>query len=604
MARMHSIVGMIAMAVGTSACASASPGGNDDTTSGTTGDSTGETTGESTGETVGDTTADSTGGPITVDLVGGIHKGPFVLGSMVSIIALDADGSPTGAVFETVTTSDRGDFSVSLTGVSIAEVVTQGFYFNEATATLSQAPIGLRAIAVPEDLEGSLYVNVLTHMAYPRAKAAIVAGTPAAEAIAEAESAVRAALGLFEPESLAAASQLDLLGGDDDGNAYLLALSCTLAEAGVAASDGAAPDAAMQELVNTIAATLETQDSLMPESAEQLATGRRRMNGTACMAALEDRLAAIGDLETVVPNVYRVLDFDGDGVVDALDDDVDGDGELSATDTVALASPRYMLDTGGSLWVTDVVDDPDLFCGDGRCRFEPDGLAFVDGATEPGGSVAVLGDDGSVWREREQLEVGSSTITRVLSIARETGTVAALDDAETVVLLGDGEPIPMPELGPVADAALSGLDSIGWIDPDGAAWFSPIEAPAPSMPMFGSAEMVDLIGDANPDGGVYYLDADGTVWFADGFNVSEVDTGVESLVVAGTIFVWTGTELRRPSTADGTLEPGFDLDAPLFHAYDGADDVIDVLYLRTTDGDLGTMRSDAVDELEVFAVPR
>lgn len=153
------------------------------------------------------------GGTGDVELVGGIHKGPFVLGSRVSVLALDADGSPTGQVFETVTTSDRGDFAVTLTDVAIAEVVTQGFYFNEATGTLSQAPIALRAIAVPEDLDGSLYINVLTHMAYPRAKAAIVAGEPAAAAIAEAEAAVRAALGFLVPAEIAAGSRLDLLGG-------------------------------------------------------------------------------------------------------------------------------------------------------------------------------------------------------------------------------------------------------------------------------------------------------------------------------------------------------------------------------------------------------
>lgn len=360
----------------------------------------------------------------------------------------------------------------------------------------------------------------------------------------------------------------------------------------------------MQELVNSIAATLEQQDTLSPQSAAQLAAGRRRMNGAACMAALERRLEAIGDTTTVVPNVYRVLDFDGDGVVDALDDDADGDGEPSATDTVVLASSRYMLDRGGSLWVTDVVDDPDLVCGDGRCRFEPRGIAFVDGATEPDGLVAALGDDGSVWRGTTELATGGATITRVLSIARQTGVVAALDAADRLVLLGDDGPVSLAALGPAADAALSGLDAIGWIDPDGAAWHSGLEVPAASMLTLGGVDVVDVIGDANPDGGVYYLDADGAVWFADDVNLSQVDTGVESLVVAGTLFVWTGTELRRPNIGDATLQPTFDLDVPLFYAYDGGVDAVSVLYVRTTDGQLGIVRSDAFDEVEVLKVPR
>jgi hypothetical protein len=263
-----------------------------------------------------------------------------------------------------------------------------------------------------------------------------------------------------------------------------------------------------------------------------------------------------------------------------------------------------MLDRGGSLWVTDATDDAELECNDGRCRFSPDGIGFVSGATEPDGEVALLGDDGSVWRGRTSIDVGSSTITRVLSIGRQTGIIAALDDADGVVLLGGDEPVALDELGPVADAALSGLDAIGWIDPDGAAWYSTIETPAPSMLTLGGAEVVDLVGDADSDGGVHYLDADGTVWHANTVGVTELDSGVEALVVAGTIFVWTGTELRRPGIPDGTIEPGFELDLPLFHDYDGADDVIDVLYLRTTEGELGILRSDAPDELELYRVPR
>lgn len=43
----------------------------------------------------------------------------------------------------------------------------------------------------------ALYIDVLTHMAYPRAKAAIIDGRPADEAIAKGEAAVREALGLI-----------------------------------------------------------------------------------------------------------------------------------------------------------------------------------------------------------------------------------------------------------------------------------------------------------------------------------------------------------------------------------------------------------------------
>jgi len=46
-------------------------------------------------------------------LRGAIQKGPFVLGSSVTLAAIDSNGASTGQIFSTQTTTDLGDFGVT-----------------------------------------------------------------------------------------------------------------------------------------------------------------------------------------------------------------------------------------------------------------------------------------------------------------------------------------------------------------------------------------------------------------------------------------------------------------------------------------------------------
>jgi hypothetical protein len=63
--------------------------------------------------------------PVTVS--GAVQKGPFILGAQVQLNLLDSLGNPTGTVFNTTTTSDKGEFSVNVSP-SVVDLVTNGFY--------------------------------------------------------------------------------------------------------------------------------------------------------------------------------------------------------------------------------------------------------------------------------------------------------------------------------------------------------------------------------------------------------------------------------------------------------------------------------------------
>src|SRR3712207_5309280 len=59
-------------------------------------------------------------GSATFDLSGSIQKGPFILGTTVSISVLDAALAPTTETVLTQTTNDSGEFSA--TGLPVAPV--------------------------------------------------------------------------------------------------------------------------------------------------------------------------------------------------------------------------------------------------------------------------------------------------------------------------------------------------------------------------------------------------------------------------------------------------------------------------------------------------
>jgi hypothetical protein len=93
----------------------------------------------------GDETGD--GAPSsTAILKGAIQKGPFLLGSSVTLSGIDKSGIPTGQAFTTQTTTNLGDFEVTFGYRGNVDIQAQGFYYDEIAGALSSAPITLRAL--------------------------------------------------------------------------------------------------------------------------------------------------------------------------------------------------------------------------------------------------------------------------------------------------------------------------------------------------------------------------------------------------------------------------------------------------------------------------
>lgn len=248
---------------------------------------------------------------------GAAQKGPFIVGSTVSVAALDSAGTQTGQVFLSQTRNDRGEFELTVPAqpIEFVELQASGFHFNEVTGTLSAAELSLRSIA---SLDGTpTYINVLTHLASNRIKSLAAQSGDLATARATAEQELRTSLPIGVPAGGAVpASLLNLLGGDTDANAYLFAVSVVFAQTALIANPNAV-DAELQQLLNT--AALDFADgSFEPALIARLEAAERKVDVDRVRLSFRTRLSEIGSSSTV-PDLHRVLDTDGDGIANGVD---------------------------------------------------------------------------------------------------------------------------------------------------------------------------------------------------------------------------------------------------------------------------------------------
>lgn len=164
--------------------------------------------------------------PKPYHIEGHVQKGPFILGSEISVRELDYDFVLTGRAFAGHIDDSTGHFAVRGTLVSpFVELAANGFYYNEVSGALSVAPISLMAVS---DLSSGTAVNVnlLTHLEYARTLALVGKHLPFAAAKAQAQREVLTAFNL-EDLTISYSEKLDI-SREGVGNAVLLAISTLL----------------------------------------------------------------------------------------------------------------------------------------------------------------------------------------------------------------------------------------------------------------------------------------------------------------------------------------------------------------------------------------
>lgn len=158
---------------------------------------------------------------------GSAQKGPFLIGSSISVYELFHNYTQTGRSFTTQITDNSGSFQ--LTNVPLitnyVQIRADGFYFNEVCGSNSISQLTLNCIANTGNT-GSLNINLLTHLEKPRVEYLLSTGMPFDSAKNEAQ---REVLNIFNITSngIQLSEHLDISQAGE-GNAVLLAISTIL----------------------------------------------------------------------------------------------------------------------------------------------------------------------------------------------------------------------------------------------------------------------------------------------------------------------------------------------------------------------------------------
>lgn len=165
--------------------------------------------------------------PVSYNVSGKVEKGPYISGSTITIQPMNERLQVMGEMYSTTINDDLGNFTLGSREFQspYAELMANGYFFNEVAGTLSNGTLTLRALADLSDGQ-TVNVNVLTHLKYARIRNLIASGSSFKSANQQAQRELLIQFGL-EKYSSKDASQFSIIAGTDE-SAALIAISSML----------------------------------------------------------------------------------------------------------------------------------------------------------------------------------------------------------------------------------------------------------------------------------------------------------------------------------------------------------------------------------------
>ncbi|KZN38142.1 Ig-like domain-containing protein [Pseudoalteromonas luteoviolacea] len=266
-----------------------------------------------------------------VDIIGSIEKGPFVVGSNVTINVLSDTGQNTESTILTKTIDKLGNFKFSVESEKLLQISATGYYLNEITGELSEGTVTLRSIYKSNGTKQQVAnVNLLTHLASARALKLIENnGLQFEAALEQAEAEFLSAFDSVIPKPQQANfSNLSILeGSGQEASAYLLTVSALVYQYALDAAESKStnPDAELTALLNELESDFAKYGDFSDKDAlAELRASHTKIDPNLVKSHL---LEWREDNQTIkIPDINVFLDTDLDGTPNSNDEDDDNDG--------------------------------------------------------------------------------------------------------------------------------------------------------------------------------------------------------------------------------------------------------------------------------------
>lgn len=254
----------------------------------------------------------------TYTVSGQVQKGPFGIGSQISVNELDGSLNPTGKVYNVQTSDDLGNFAVaSEIGTNLVEIVGDGFYMDDLTGQMAASRIQLRAVA-DLSVNAKPTVNILTSLQAQRLKNLISQGSTYTAANTQSQNEVLSAFGI-DPTKINSLSTLYSMqiNGSTDADSVLLATSAILSKmaTNAAVANSTTQPAELSNYISTIAAQITNTGTI---TGTEITTARdlaaTQIDPAVVRSNLETYYAARG-VTVAVPKLEEWLDQQGTGIL-------------------------------------------------------------------------------------------------------------------------------------------------------------------------------------------------------------------------------------------------------------------------------------------------
>jgi WD40 repeat protein len=247
-----------------------------------------------------------------------VQKGPFAIGSQVSVNELDESLNPNGKVYNVQTSDDLGNFAVaSNIGTHLVEMVGDGFYMDDLTGQLAASRIQLRAIA-DLSLNTTPTINILTSLQGQRLRKLISQGIAYAAADTQSRNEVLTTFGI-DPAKINSLTTLYSMriNGSTDADSVLLAVSAILSKmaTNAAVTNSTTQPAELSNYISTIAAQIALNGAITnPAIITAWKLAASQLDLVAVRSNLESYYLNRG-ITLVAPKFEEWVDKDGSGIL-------------------------------------------------------------------------------------------------------------------------------------------------------------------------------------------------------------------------------------------------------------------------------------------------